>query len=69
MICLLQDRGVARRGRPRRIVHASREAETDAQRGDCDNEIVLRWSLSFPIVTCIVISIVLTLALNVFGRR
>lgn len=27
------------------------------------------WSFSFPIVTCIVISIVLTLLLSLFGRR
>ncbi len=27
------------------------------------------WSFSFPVVTCIVISIVLTLLLNLFSRR
>ena len=27
------------------------------------------WSFSFPIVTCIVISIVLTLLFSLFGRR
>jgi hypothetical protein len=27
------------------------------------------WSFSFPVVTCIVISIVLTLLLNLFWRR
>ncbi len=27
------------------------------------------WSFSFPVVTCIVISIVLTLLLNFFSRR
>ena len=27
------------------------------------------WSFSFPIVTCIVISVVLTLLLNLFSRR
>jgi hypothetical protein len=28
-----------------------------------------RWSLSFPIVTCLVISVLLTLLLNLFFRR
>ena len=27
------------------------------------------WSFSFPVVTCIVISVVLTLLLNLFSRR
>ena len=27
------------------------------------------WSFSFPVVTCIVISLVLTLLLNLFSRR
>ena len=27
------------------------------------------WSFSFPVVTCIVISVVLTLILNLFSRR
>lgn len=27
------------------------------------------WSFSFPVVTCIVVSIVLTLLLNLFSRR